>query len=206
MLAVVTAYDTVATVFRKNIAIWREHRTVRGQQIVWEQGQAMLDLMDKRTMQLAASAKSSADFVRKNMRPLKWTGSAKCADLSKLIEDGPGDYVFTETLPENISPAVALLLELLRLIKSATCDVDDPVALDGLAVVKERVTVLVCEYERYFPRSEICRVSHIMLHVVDMVHRWNNVRNFWCFLTERYAHHIIYTHGCNRINTVATVC
>ena len=70
-------------------------------------------------------------------------------------------------------------------------------------MVKERVTILVCEYERYFPRSEVCRVSHIMLHVTDMVHRWNNVRNFWCFLTERYAHHIIHVHGCNRLSTVA---
>ena len=178
---------------------------MRGQQINWEQGEAMLDRLDKRTMQLAASAKSSADFVRKGMRPLKWTGSAKCADLSKLIEDGPGDYIFTETLPDDISRAVALLLEVLRLLKAATCDVDDPVAEEGLAVVKERVTILVCEYERYFPRSEVCRVSHIMLHVVDMVHRWNNVRNFWCFLTERYASHNIHDHGCNRFYRVASV-
>ena len=71
-------------------------------------------------MKLADSAKSSADFVRKGLRPLKWTGSAKCADLAKLIEDGPGDYIFTESLPDEIAPAVAKLLELLRLLKAAS--------------------------------------------------------------------------------------
>jgi hypothetical protein len=145
----------------------------------------VLNLLDTRTLQLAASAKSGADFVRKGLRPCKWTGSAKCADLAKLIEDGPGDYLFLESLPEAIAPAVAQLLELLRLLKAASCDVSDPVAEEGLAATKEKVTQLVCMYERHFPRSEICRVTHVMLHVIDMVHRWNNVRNFWCFLTER---------------------
>jgi hypothetical protein len=152
----------------------------------FELGQGGLDLLDRKVMLLANSAKSGADFVRKGLRPLKWTGSAKCADLAKLIEDGPGDYMFKESLPDpETTLAVKYLLELLRLLKSAACDVDDPVAEAGLASVKQRVTQLVCEYERRFPRSEVCRVSHIMLHVCDIVHRWNNVRNFWCFLTER---------------------
>ncbi len=153
----------------------------------WELGQSDLDRLDRNVMLLAGCAKSGADFVRKGLRPLKWTGSAKCADLSKLIEDGPGDYMFKESLPEEIKLAVANLLALLRLLKSAACDVRDPVAEAGLAAVKEKVTLLVCEYERRFPRSEVCRVSHIILHVCDIVHRWNNVRNFWCFLTERCA-------------------
>jgi hypothetical protein len=162
----------------------------------WEQSQATLDLLDRRTLALAASAMSGADFVRKGLRPLKWTGSAKCADLAKIIEDGPGDFIFTNSLPEGVAPAVKLLLELLRLLKAASCDVDDPVAKAGLTSVKDRVIRLVCQYERFFPRSEICRVSHIMLHVCDMVHRWNNVRNFWCFLTERYAPVWLRLHPC----------
>ena len=80
--------------------IWQEHRKVRGQQMPWELGQSDLDRLDRNVMLLAGCAKSGADFVRKGLRPLKWTGSAKCADLSKLIEDGPGDYMFKESLPE----------------------------------------------------------------------------------------------------------
>jgi hypothetical protein len=171
---------------RKTYAIWREHRKVLAQQAPWLLNQPGLNLLDTRTMRLADSAKSSADFVRKGLRPIKWTGSAKCADLSKLIEDGPGDYIFTESLPAEIAPAVAKLLELLRLLKAASCDVHDPVAEAGLGATKEKVTDLVCYFERHFPRTEVSRVTHNMLHVIDMVHRWNNVRNFWCFLTERY--------------------
>ena len=71
------------------------------------------------------------------------------------------------------------------MVKTANCDVNDPNAEDLLSSLKGKVIILLCEYERYFPRSEICRVSHILIHVMDMVHRWNNVRNYWCFLTER---------------------
>ena len=77
-------------------------------------------------------------------------------------------------------------MDLLRILKAATCDYSDATARANLASLKERVTILVCEYERYFPRSEVCRISHDVLHVMDMVGWWNSVRNFWCFLTERY--------------------
>jgi hypothetical protein len=174
-------------VCRKTVLVWAEHRLVRGQQLSWEVAQAVLDGLDKRVMELAGSAKSGAEFVRRGLRPLKWTGSAKCADLSKIIEDGPGDYIFTESLPEEIAPAVASLLKLLRVLKSASCDVNDEDAESTLARTKDQVVGLVCQVERRFPRSEMCRVLHILLHVCDMVRRWNNVRNFWCFLTERYA-------------------
>jgi len=170
---------------RHNREIWAEHRHVRGQLLPWPQDQSTLDLLDTKTIQLAACTTAGTDFVRTGMRPVKWTGSAKCADLQKIIEEGPGDYIFTQTLPAQIAPAVANLLTLLRLIKSASCNVNDPLARPHLASLKEKVTILVCQYERFFPRSEVCRVSHIVLHVCDVVQRWNSVRNFWCFLTER---------------------
>jgi hypothetical protein len=162
-----------------------EHRQVRGQQMPWELSQAQLDGLDKRVSELAACTTSATDFVRKGMKPLKWTGSTKVADLTKIIEDGPGDYIFTKSLPEEIEPAVGHLLKLLRLLKVATCDVNDPLGEADLAERKKQIIVLVCNYERFFPRSDVCRVSHWILHVCDMVARWNNVRNFWCFLTER---------------------
>ena len=170
---------------RKNTAIWREHRKVRGQQMPWELCKKELDEMDLRVFRLSICVKAGTDFVRKGLRPFKYTASAKCADLSKLLEEGPGDYVFTNSLAKEIADPIATLLKLLRLLKTATCDVDDPTAEDLLASLKGKVIELLCEYERFFPRSEICRVSHIIIHVMDMVHRWNNVRNYWCFLTER---------------------
>ena len=135
---------------RHNGKIWAEHRHVRGQLLPWPQDQSTLDLLDTKTIQLAACTTAGTDFVRTGMRPVKWTGSAKCADLQKIIEEGPGDYIFTQTLPAEIAPAVANLLTLLRLIKSASCNVNDPLARPHLASLKEKVTILVCQYERIF--------------------------------------------------------
>jgi hypothetical protein len=158
----------------------------------FEQTPTTLRTLDNKVALLGGCTTSGTDFVRKGLRPMKWTGSTKCADWAKLCEDGPGDYMFKETLPEDISEPVNKLLELLRLCKGATCDVNDPHALAALTWRKHQITILVCEYERYFPLSEVCRVSHIVLHLCDMVQRWNSVRNFWCFLTERYARCVLY--------------
>jgi hypothetical protein len=124
--------------------------------------------------------------------------------LSKMIEDGPGDYIFTNSLPDAAAEGVRHLLDVLRIIKSAACDVSDTTARANLASIKEKVTLLVCHYERYFPRSEVCRISHIMLHNIDMVGRWNSVRNYWCFITERYPHFPA-QHRYNRVLTIITV-
>ena len=167
--------------------------------------QETLDLLDKRVRLLGACVKGSADFVRKNLLPVKYTGSAKCADLSKLVEDGPGDYVFGgSSLPPDVEEGVGFLLQILRLVKSLTCDVTDAQAPAALALRKDQITELVCRYERHFPRTEVCRISHVLLHVCDVVHRWNNVRNYWCFLTERYGSKLPITvvYGYVRLFTV----
>jgi hypothetical protein len=185
-----TQVVTFLTTNRCNRAIWTAHRDIRAQQMEFELTPANLRLLDNKVALLGGCTTAGADFVRKGLRPMKWSGSAKCADWAKLCEDGPGDYMFKETLPPDIVAPVNKLMELLRLLKGATCDVNDPQALAALASRKHQVTILVCEYERHFPKSEVCRVSHIVLHLCDMVQRWNNVRNFWCFLTERYARRV----------------
>ena len=126
------------------MAIWKEHRTVRLQQTHWECTQAKLDLLDKRVMQLAGCTSTSVDFVRKGLRPWnwKWTGLRKRADLSKIIEDSPGDYIFTKSLPAAADAPVGHLL--LRILKSASCDYSDANARANLASLKEKVTLLVC--------------------------------------------------------------
>ena len=43
----------------------------------------------------------------------------------------------------------------------------------------------LCNIERIIPATELSVLLHIMVHVPDMVHRWNSVRNFWCFFGER---------------------
>jgi hypothetical protein len=100
--------------------------------------------MDQKCVQLAACTTSGTDFVRKGMKPFKWTGSTKCADLTKIIEEGPGDFLFKNSLPTAITPPVERLVELLRLLKSASCDVDDPEAEGLLGLLKSKVINLVC--------------------------------------------------------------
>ena len=33
------------------------------------------------------------------------------------------------------------------------------------------------------------RIVHMLMHVPDLIFRWNAVRNMWCFFNERYKHY-----------------
>ena len=51
--------------------------------------------------------------------------------------------------------------------------------------VKTAVVEALSRIEACVPRTELAVMFHVLLHVPDAVYRWNSVRNFWCFFSER---------------------
>ena len=41
------------------------------------------------------------------------------------------------------------------------------------------------EVLRALPKTELAVMFHILVHVPDMMYRWNRSANFWCFWGER---------------------
>lgn len=58
---------------------------------------------------------------------------------------------------------------------------------DNYVDIHQELLRVLCNCERVLPSTELSVLFHILVHVPQMVNRWNGVRNFWCFFGERYV-------------------
>jgi hypothetical protein len=83
------------------------------------------------------------------------------------------------------------MTEALNAILDATADYDpdddEDDSLERTRTLHLQVNEALCKMERDFPLSELSIFVHEILHVPEFVYRWNSVRNFWCFATERFV-------------------
>jgi len=106
-----------------------------------------------------------------------------------LIQYSAG-YVLNGIIPAHLEKAFFGLIAVMNKILEATSDVElgeehdaDPV----MEALKLEAVLALVAVEESFPGTDVGPiVFHIIPHVVDCVYRWNNVRNFWAFFTERY--------------------
>jgi len=66
---------------------------------------------------------------------------------------------------------------------------------NDLQELRLQLTEAACKMEAVLPATELSPLFHILIHVPDMIYRWNNIRNFWCFFGERYPLVPILSHG-----------
>ena len=85
------------------------------------------------------------------------------------------------------------MVDILNGILELTADYDpeaeDPSAyLEDSRQLQQQVVKSLTMFENTFPKSEMTPCIHWIVHAAgELVPRWNNVRNFWCFITERFV-------------------
>jgi hypothetical protein len=114
------------------------------------------------------------------------------ADWLSLIRTGM-PYAYGDMGDSVTRETVNRLVDLLNLLLDATADYDpDDEDANEASQIKCRnlrlkaIEGLSC-MERDFPETELSPFVHEILHVSEFVYRWNNVRNYWCFVTERFV-------------------
>jgi len=53
------------------------------------------------------------------------------------------------------------------------------------ARLKRELILALTRYELVMPQSEMTYMPHLAMHLADALHRWNSVRNYWAFFSER---------------------
>ena len=103
------------------------------------------------------------------------------------------DYAFYNVIPDRCQDAFFSMVAVLNAIMDVNADYD-PEAEDTREYLRdceelqERVVRALIKFERSFPRTELTPCIHWIVHAAaDLIPRWNNVRNYWCFLTERFV-------------------
>ena len=102
-------------------------------------------------------------------------------------------YVFSGVGPVRVRAALMSMTASLNKFLDVVCDYDpdDPEA--SLRVWRKMKTSLVkslCLLERDLPESEFSPFVHQIVHLADSLLRWNNCRNYWCFITERFVGYV----------------
>jgi hypothetical protein len=109
-------------------------------------------------------------------------------------------HVLRPMLRGNPVGALDALVRIFRLVLEACSDRDPLVVAfpeddearrrNEMRTLKTKVARLLCVYERGAPLGNLPRIVHLLIHVPDLIFRWNSVRNMWCFFNERSHSHI----------------
>ena len=138
-------------------------------------------IIDKRSVSLGGQT----GWMRGNMKLFKGTSAFKAHDWYVLVQFA-ADYVLHDMFPEDPEKTACLLQfkDACNLLIEST-SAEDSVNRETIDDVKLRVIEALCNVERLFPKTELAIIFHIMVHVPDLIFRWNNIRNFWAFFGER---------------------
>ena len=102
-------------------------------------------------------------------------------------------YVLGNIGPQHPREAYAAMIAALNAILDASSDFDpeEPDSVEAQRTeargLHMQVIEALCLLERDFPITELSIFVHEILHVPEFVYRWNAVRNYWCFVTERFV-------------------
>jgi hypothetical protein len=90
----------------------------------------------------------------------------------------------------EVSATIAALMD-------ATCDFvawDSTVSAANRRPCVERLQVqhIIClaRAESVFPETEFPIFLHETIHLCETIVYWNNTRNYWCFITERFVGYV----------------
>ena len=137
--------------------------------------------MDARTRALGGEP----SWIRSNIEICAKASAMKSHDWMNVLQSA-GDYVLAGLFP-RFPKRMEALFELLEACNDCLTIVsprqnDDRNPVDRL---KLKMVEALVKCESVLPKSELALMLHVLMHVPDIIYRWNAVRNFWCFFGER---------------------
>ena len=108
-------------------------------------------------------------------------------DWMQLVQYA-GAYLFTGLWPHFPQHEVAILTlrdACTTLLSAESCADDEQRAGSSMSEMKLKIVEALSLFETVIPKTELCPMVHILLHVPDAIYKWNSVRNYWSFFIER---------------------
>ena len=114
----------------------------------------------------------------------------KCVDWKRLVF-GPFEYFLKLVYEDPIAGALQTFLSVLQKLLLTTCNTDDDSSSVDRANrrntsnLQTEVAMALAVVEQQLPISLLVYIVHSLVHIPQHIYRWNNVRNYWAFFSER---------------------
>lgn len=113
----------------------------------------------------------------------------KAVDWKRLIF-GPCEYFLAFVFGQQEAGTLQALFAVVQKLLITTCNTDsDRVGRANKAAMmklKVEVVLTLAKIERDLPCTLLAYIVHNLIHVPEHILRWNLVRNYWAFFSERY--------------------
>jgi hypothetical protein len=158
---------------------------------LWGLDNKMRAVLDKRSLGLGLSGKHTTLFGKTHRMK---------AVAFKRLSDGPACLIFRDVYDDDPEKKKAFLafLDIIYRVLHTTCDVDDqaPTRAHKTKISEFKTDTAVCLVllEAELPPMFFDILLHELLHIPESIARWNHVRNYWAFASERYTQ-----HTCTRV-------
>ena len=165
-----------------NAKLMADHAAAVAHLAEWSLAPEEREMLDQRSMDLGGEPK----WIRSNIMICSHTSTLTAHDWMLLIQTA-GHYLL-HGLFEDVPEKMQCMLRLLNacnkcLTVTSAWDSENREEIDA---VKLEVAEALAFVEAHMPRTELPVMFHVLLHVPDAIYRWNSVRNFWSFFSERY--------------------
>jgi hypothetical protein len=158
-----------------------KHKYILQRLLEWKLEPKHRKILDKRSLGMGLAGESSSLFAE--------TYRMKSASYKRLA-DGPAFMIFRDVYTGEKKEAFQALLDILYRVLHTTCNADGvkPTAAmhRSFSKFKTDVAVAFVKLERVLPAMFFGISLHLLLHLPDCIYRWNHVRNYWCFASERF--------------------
>lgn len=137
-------------------------------------------MLDDRSRALSGEA----SWIRSNIEVFSRPGNLTSHDWIQLMQSA-GSYLMADIFDDDDkNDAVMGLVDACQICLTAvSCHTSEN--RDRIQQIKLSVVEKLCKAEAVLPRTEMAVLLHSLVHVPDIVYKWNSVRNFWSFFGER---------------------
>jgi hypothetical protein len=148
----------------------------------WGLTKELRDILDARSLGLGLAGKNTPLFDK--------THRMKAVSFKRL-SDGPAFLIFRDVYNDDQEKKTAFLsfLDIIYRVLHTTCDVDDqePTRAHKKVISDFKTATAVCLVllEAELPAMFFDILLHELLHIPESIGRWNHVRNYWAFASER---------------------
>ena len=182
----------IEELYNEQIDLWNQ---VLLKASAWGMSLGTQKMVDSRCQALSGVS----GWITHSTRPVTLSSAVKAAGWLSFSRSGLWPYLLHDIFDAEQTEAIESLSATLAALMEFNCDADvsdEKDMADAVSKLKLQCIETLVILEKELPETKLVAMFHVLLHFPDSVFRWNNMRNFWAFFSERSVSFSFSIHSC----------